>query len=87
MACEGCDPVNGDTACSISLPLLCVLHYKQLDRPYYFYEPNLSSYIIKDGGYYNPWSGGILVVTDSFQGVTLTSYAQGDSTCKDYYGQ
>ena len=86
MSCEGCDPKDGDTLCTVELPLLCILHHKKLDRPYYFYQPNLSSYHNKDGGFYHPWTGGVLVVTDRIRGLNIESYQKGDTICKDYYG-
>ncbi len=46
----------------------------------------MSSYQKKDGGFYNPWTGGVLVVTDPIRGLQLTSYAVGDQRCKNYYG-
>lgn len=79
MACEGCDPKDGDTPCTVKLPLLCILHHKSLDRPYYFYKPDLASYTSNpDGSFYNPWTGGVLLVTDSVQGLKLTDYKTGD---------
>jgi len=87
MGCDGCNPKDGDTACTVKLPLLCILHHKSLDRPYYFYQPDLSTYTSnKDGSFYNPWTGGVLLVTDSFQGMKVDSYDTGDKICKDYYG-
>lgn len=85
MGCSGCDPINGDTSCTVSLPILCILHYRVIDRPYYAFTTD-STYTNPDNGFYNPWTGGIFVVTDPFQGVTISSYAVGDQHCKDYYG-
>ena len=86
MACEGCNPKDGDTPCTVKLPLLCILHHKKLDRPYYFYEPDLTSYEKKDGAFFNSWTGGVLLVTDSIRGLDIVSYEKGDQICKDYYG-
>jgi len=70
----------------VSLPVLCILHYKTIDRPYYYYSPQDSTYNNPDGGFYNAWTGGIFVVTDQIQGLNIKSYAKGDQYCKDYYG-
>ena len=86
MACEGCNPKDGDTPCTIKLPLLSILHHKSLDRPYYFYEPDLTIYEQKDGGFFDSWTGGVLLVTDLFRGTDLVSYEKGDQICKKYYG-
>jgi hypothetical protein len=86
MACDGCNPKDGDTLCTVSLPILCILHYKSLDRPYYFYQPDVTSYHNPDNSFFNPWTGGILTVTDPVRGLEVTSYEKGDQYCKDYYG-
>jgi len=71
---------------AVSLPILCILHYKTIDRPYYYYSPLDSTYNNPDGGFYNSWTGGIFVVTDQIKGFNIKSYAVGDQYCKNYYG-
>lgn len=53
-----------------------------LRRSYYAYQPDSSKYTSnKDSGFYNSSTGDILLVTDSFQGLKLDSYATGDKIC------
>ena len=39
-----------------------------------------------DRGYYNGWTGGVLVLTPPIRGYDVDSFAAGDQLCQDYYG-
>jgi len=86
MSCNGCDPQLGDTACTVKLPVLCIIHGKTLDRPYYNYYPDFTPYDNPDQSFYEGWTGGIIGVTDPVMGLTIDSYATGDSLCKTAFG-
>ena len=84
--CSGCDPYNGDTDCSETHPIFCILKHKTLPRPYYYYPSSYSS-AIADKGFYNGWSGGIFATTpDPILGDKITSKAVGDNICAEQLG-
>ena len=84
--CSHCDPYQGDTHCSHELPIFCILAYKTLPRPYYYYPSSYSS-AVADKGFYNGWSGGVFGVTPKpVKGFDITSKAVGDSICSDQLG-
>lgn len=74
VGCSGCDPYDGDTACSISLPLLCIYVSGAPDP-----DPGLSSY-------YNGWSEGHVAVSSAVKGENLLSRANADSICEGQFG-
>jgi hypothetical protein len=86
MSCNGCDPQLGDTSCSEKLPVLCIVHPRTLDRPYYGYYPDFTPYDNPDQSFYEGWTGGVLAVTDPVRGLEIDSYKTGDSLCKTAFG-
>jgi len=74
-----CDPYQGDTDCSASRPILCILHHKVIRRPYYYFDP-------ADVGYYNGWIGGVFASTQPIKGSTIITRAKGDSLCRAEFG-
>jgi len=87
MGCKGCDPQEGDTPCTQTLPALCILHHKVNDRPYYIYSPNVAPYQNPDQGYYNAWTGGIFTVTPPVRGYDIDSYDNGNKICQKFWGK
>ena len=84
MGCGGvCDPYNGDTYCSESLPILCINYYKDMARPAYDYN---AGGIVSDKGYYNGWGGGVFTVTTPVQGSSISSQAYGTQKCQQQFG-
>jgi len=73
-SCSGCDPYNGDTSCSTSLPLLCIVNPKSIPRTFYSFQDHYTSSAYDDGGYYNGWTGGIFVVTEPIIGISIDTY-------------
>jgi hypothetical protein len=65
---------QGDTSCSVSLPILC-LRKEGLPKP---------SYITPD--FYNGWTGGRIQLTTPRPGTELTSWAVADSICEQSFG-
>jgi hypothetical protein len=63
MACQGCDPSEGDQPCTNELPILCIVSHKKITRPLYNYSPLIVPYENPDRGFYNGWTGGIFTVT------------------------
>lgn len=86
MSCSNCDPQLGDTPCSEKLPVLCIVHPRTLDRPYYGYYPDFTPYDNPDQSFYEGWTGGVLAVTDPVRGLEIDSYKTGDSLCKTAFG-
>jgi hypothetical protein len=87
MSCSGCNPQQGDTSCSVLLPILCIIHARTLDRPYYSFYPDFTPYDNPDQSFYEGWTGGILAVTDPIRGLEIDSYKSGDSLCKNAFGR
>jgi hypothetical protein len=85
--CNGCDPVEGDVPCTNKLPVLCIIHHKVIDRPFYDYSPMVVPYQNPDRGYYNGWTGGIFAVTAPVRGYDVDSFEAGDKYCKDFWGK
>jgi hypothetical protein len=69
MSCNGCNPQQGDTACTIKLPITCIIHAKKLARPFYDYQTDFTSYDNPDRGFYEGWTGGIIALTDPIMGL------------------
>lgn len=86
MSCNDCNPVDGDTPCTVKLPVLCILHHKTLNRPYYNFYPDFTAYDVADQGHYEGWTGGIFAVTDPVRGLEVDSFVTGDNMCKIAYG-
>ena len=87
MSCDGCNPANGDTDCTIKLPILCINNAKTIDRPFYEFYPDYTTYDNPDASYYEGWVGGTFLLTDPVPGTTITSFQAGDNLCKTYYGK
>lgn len=68
----GCNPVQGDTSCRASRPLLCAL-------------PAAPGALIKDGPL-KDWGSNTWAVTQPVRGTTLTSAASADQLCKTEIG-
>lgn len=86
MSCDGCNPNSGDTACTVSLPLLCIIGPKNFDRPFYSFYPEFTPYANADAGAYEGWTGGVFGLTDPFRGIDINSFRNGDNLCKTYFG-
>lgn len=86
MSCNGCNPQTGDTPCTETLPITCIIHPATLDRPYYNYYPDFTSYDNPDQSFYEGWTGGIIGVTDPVKGLSIDSYVTGDNYCKTAFG-
>jgi hypothetical protein len=80
--CGSCDPYQGDTSCSTSLPILCI-------KP-----ANLRrlSYAVTGSGhamppeYYRGWTGGYIGLTSPVAGTSLTSLAAANTLCANTFG-
>lgn len=74
VGCTGCNPYVGDTACSTSLPVLCI-------APDGAPKP---AGITTD--FYNGWIGGNIGLTPAVQGTSLTSLAVANAVCSNFFG-
>jgi len=72
--CTGCNPYSGDTSCYNYLPVLC---YKYDGSPV---PTGLSP------SFYNGWKYGHIAVTLPVWGAQLTSLADANQVCVDYFG-
>ena len=86
MSCGDCNPQDGDTPCTEKLPVLCILHHKTLNRPFYNFYPDFSQYDVADQSFYEGWTGGIFALTDPVRGLEIDSFVTGDNMCKTAYG-
>ena len=87
MSCNGCDPQQGDTSCTIKLPVTCIIHAKKLSRPFYDYQTDFTSYDNPDKAFYEGWTGGIIALTDPIMGLQIKTYKAGDDLCKNAFGE
>lgn len=74
VGCSGCDAYDGDTACSIALPILCIYVSGAPDP-----EPWRASY-------YNGWSEGHVAISAPVKGSDLISEANASSICQGQFG-
>jgi len=83
---EGCAPLDGDTLCTTSLPVLC-LYADGADRPDY---PLIANYCptcaVPNKAYYQGWSEGHLQSTLPTAGTSLVSRAAADQICVNSFG-
>lgn len=86
-SCNNCNPFEGDQPCTKSLPLLCIVSSKTIERPYYPIQVQYTPFSVTDGGYYDGWTGGVTATTLAVRGSDIASYAIGDKICKGYYGK
>jgi len=86
MSCNHCNPQDGDTACTISIPILCIISPKTFDRPFYDFYPDFTPNDNPDRSFYEGWTGGVFGVTDPIRGVEITGYIAGDNLCKSSFG-
>lgn len=86
MSCNDCDPQYGDVSCSEKIPVLCIVHPRKLDRPYYNFYPDFTPYDNSDQSFYEGWTGGVIAVTDPIRGLEIDSYVTGDKLCKTAFG-
>jgi hypothetical protein len=87
MSCFGCNPISGDTACTESLPVACIINARTLHRPFYnFYADGVTPAPNNDQSYLEGWTGGSIALTDPVPGLWITSYQAGDALCKAYFG-
>jgi hypothetical protein len=77
VGCEGCNPTQGDTSCSASLPILCI---KPEGEP----RPNYD--VTGNGPYYRGWAGGHMRLTAPVQGTSLTSLSAANANCVSAFG-
>ena len=85
-SCNNCNPFEGDQPCTKALPLLCISNYKVASRPFYTVAIEFTPFAITDGGYYDPWVGGVFTTTLPIRGSDISSYSIGDNLCKGYFG-
>lgn len=80
----GCNPYQGDTACSTRLPVLC-LNVTGTPRP-----PGLTVLPVTGGAlppeYYQGWAEGNDAITAPVAGTSLTSRAAADALCAATFG-
>ncbi len=78
MSCNGCNPHEGDTPCTVKLPITCIVNYMKLDRPYYSFYPTTSlqnsasaatPFSNADQSFYEGWTGGVIALTDPVMGL------------------
>ncbi|MBN2005643.1 MAG: hypothetical protein JXA21_19955, partial [Anaerolineae bacterium] len=82
VGCVGCNPYQGDTSCSTSLPILCIKPESE-PRPNYDVTPS------GGGGaqeYYRGWAGGHIKATSPVAGTQLTSLAAANALCASAFG-
>lgn len=77
-----CNPYEGDTSCSIALPILCL---KVDDSP----RPNYA--VIKADGtmepaFYRGWAGGRIALTEPIIGTDISSPEAADLICAETFG-
>ena len=72
----GCNAYQGDTKCTVSMPILCV-DPVGLARPNYTPDPSL---------FYDGWVGGYLGLSTPISGTLLTSNAAANNSCAAQYG-
>lgn len=96
MSCNGCNPHEGDVACTVKLPVTCIVNYMKLDRPYYSFYPttNLQNttsagatpFANADQSFYEGWTGGVIALTDPIRGLEIDSYLTGTRLCQNAFG-
>src|SRR3978361_1163529 len=74
VACSGCNPYVGDTACTTFLPVLC---FKADGSP-------VPSDLTPD--FYHGWKGGHIATTPPLSGTMLTRLAAANPICVTYFG-
>ncbi|MCQ4166859.1 hypothetical protein [Tahibacter harae] len=80
-----CEPHNGDTACHVELPLLC-LKVDGRPRPPGLAEGSNSPNLAMPGNFYSGWAAGELAATPPLAGTTLTSRLAADALCRRHFG-
>lgn len=78
-----CDPYQGDTACSINLPVLCVKVDGRPRPPYAI--PTCSACAMNDE-YYNGWAEGIIGLTAPVQGDAFATLDDVNAYCEEQLG-
>jgi hypothetical protein len=76
VGCSGCNPYQGDTSCSSSLPILCV-------KPEGLQRPN---YAVSGSPSQRGWSGGHIRLTTAAVGTSLGSLANANAICAAAFG-
>jgi hypothetical protein len=77
VGCNGCNPYNGDTACTQALPLLCI------------YKPATPFPLPIGLSNLNPnylWSGGVIATTQPVVGSSILNTADATSRCVAKFG-
>ncbi|MCP3062901.1 flagellar hook-length control protein [Myxococcus sp. K38C18041901] len=74
VGCDGCNPYDGDTACTERRPILCI-KYDTSPRP-----ANLSHL------YYAGWAGGNIATTLPVAGTLLESLPRATQLCIQFFG-
>ena len=82
VGCSGCNPYQGNTSCSVSLPILC-LKPEGASRENYAVQPHGGS--LPDE-YYRGWAGGHIGLTTPRQGTSLGSLANANAICAATFG-
>ena len=83
VGCVGCDAYNGETACSKSLPILCV-GVGSFNRPPY--NPTGCTTCALNSAAYDGWTSGVLMLSDPIVGTSLLSAAKMTSICQAKFG-
>jgi hypothetical protein len=74
VGCHGCNAYDGDTDCSLKLPILCLRDTGATDPCPLLYD------------FYDGWVEGYLAITAPIPGTDLTSRATADAFCQMHLG-
>lgn len=85
VGCNNCNAYQGDTSCSVALPVLC-LKVDGSPRPNYAVPSCDGLAMFPYCGYYNGWSRGHTAATVPVAGASLRSITAGDAFCASQFG-
>jgi hypothetical protein len=77
VGCVGCEPYEGDTACTQELPLLCIFK----PTPAFPLPKGVSN-----ADHYAEWSGGVVATSQPVAGNTFADSAAANSYCSTQFG-
>ena len=77
VSCAGCNPYQGDTMCTVELPVLCI-NDLNLAKPTFVDEPSR----------YHRWSGGVVATTPPVAPAQngLTTIQKANTFCANHFG-
>jgi len=78
-----CDPIKGDTSCSVALPILCI---KPDESPRPNYEITGQAHAMP-AEYYRGWAGGRIGLTEPMQGKKIESLSAANTACAMALGE